>query len=110
MDAGNGSRGISRAGSANRSTAAGDADIPGGDNGTAAAGTGKRAKKKAVRSGQRTAAAAAPDPVRDEATLKVGLLLVAMFFFLLSLPCSCGWQMPSESALEQQLLFDSSTV
>jgi hypothetical protein len=38
--------------------------------GAAAAGAGKRAKKKAVRSSQKAPAAA--DPVRDEAAAKVG--------------------------------------
>lgn len=68
----------SRASSAGRSTAAGGAGdssphTPGGDDGTAAAGTGKRAKRKAVRSSQRAAAAPVADPAKDEAAQKVGL-------------------------------------
>jgi hypothetical protein len=47
----------------------GDPAMPDADAG-AAAGTGKRAKKKAVRSSQKAPAAA--DPVRDEAAAKVG--------------------------------------
>jgi hypothetical protein len=79
MDANNSSRGGSRAGSANRNTAASDTapHTPGDNDGAAAASTGKRAKKRAVRSTQRAtaaAAAAAPDPVRDEAALKVGAM------------------------------------
>jgi len=77
MDVNSGSRAGSagRQGPAAAAGASGMADsgpaAAGVDDG-AAAGQGKRAKKKAVRSNQR-AAPVVPEPVRDEAALKVTL-------------------------------------